>query len=132
LAGVGGHVGLSRGVVLFVLLHLERFDAVRELDELDATLETGFRDVCADLGQQVVVASRLAAEPYILESSLILSVKSKKIATCTYLAAGSLVGIGLKKKRNKLLGFLADLLPVPLVEYDAPILALFDQVGEIL
>ena len=93
---VGGHVGLAWSVLLFVLLHLERFDAVRKLDELDAALETGLCNVRANLRQQVVVTSRRAAEPYVLESVLFTLVVASSKECVAYLARGPLIRIWLQ------------------------------------
>ena len=70
LQSISRHVCLARDSLFLVLLHLQSFDTVREPDQLDTTLETGLRNVCADLGQQVVVAGSLAGQPYMLERSL--------------------------------------------------------------
>jgi hypothetical protein len=84
-------------VFILILLHLERLDAVRKLDELNTALEARFGHVCADLWQQVVVASRLAADPYVLESSLRLSVSTRdNVGTHTSLV-GRLLGSGCSK-----------------------------------
>ena len=67
---VGGHICLTRHLILLVLLHLQSLDTVRKLDKLDATLETSLGDVCTNFRQQVVVAGSLAGKPNVLKRSL--------------------------------------------------------------
>ena len=115
--GVGGHVALTGDVLVLVLLHLEGFDAVRELDELDAAAQARLGHVRADLRQDVVVGGRVAGDPDVLQGLV---------------AGGTPAGVGLQEAQDEGLGFLADFLPIALVEDDAPGAALLDQVGEVL
>ena len=114
---VGGHVAFARDVLVLVFLHLEGLDTVRELDELDAAAQPRLGDVRPDLGQDVVVSGGVAGDPDVLEGLF---------------AGGALVGVGLQKAEDEGFGFLADFLPVALVENDATCAALFDQVGKVL
>lgn len=67
---VSRHIVLLSRLALLVFLHLERLDAVRELDDFDAAAETRLGHVGLDLRQEVVVGGRLAAEPWVLECFL--------------------------------------------------------------
>lgn len=50
----------------------------------------------------------------------------------TYLAGWSLVWIWLQKQFDELLGFWTDLLPIALMENDTAVLALLNQIGQVL
>jgi hypothetical protein len=78
-----------------------------------------------------VVTSRLAAEPYMLEGILLMSAVALQGIKMPYLARRSLVRIWLQQLGNELLGLLADLFPVALVEDHATVLALFYEIGQV-
>lgn len=75
---IGGHVSLAGHIFLFVLLHLERLNAVCKPNQFDTTLEPSLCDVGANLGQQVVIAGCLATEPDVFEGVLLMLV----VVTC--------------------------------------------------
>ena len=62
---VGSNEGIVRHIRVFrvFFLCLERFDAVGELDKLDAPAELGFGVVGAQLGKKIAVRSGLSGEP---------------------------------------------------------------------
>ena len=64
------HIAHTGCVVLHVLLEFEGFDAVGQLDKLDSASEARPCDICANLGQQIVVGSGLSLEPSVFQSFL--------------------------------------------------------------
>jgi hypothetical protein len=130
---VSGHICLARHSLFLVFLHLQSFDAVRKFDKLDTALEAGLCDIRADLGQQIVVAGSLAAEPDVLQCLLVLvSPVYRQSLALPHLTRRPLVLIRLEQLCDEVLGILADFLPVALMEDNATILALFNQICEVL
>jgi len=130
---VSGHICLSRHCLFLIFLHLQSFDTVRKLDKLDTALEAGLCDIRANLGQQVVVAGSLAAEPDMLQCLLVfVSPAHEELLALPYLTGRPLVLIRLEQLCDEVFGILADFLPVALMEDNATVLALLNQVCEVL
>lgn len=130
---VSGHICLARYCLFLVFLHLQSFDAIRKLDELDTALEASLCDVRTNLGQQVVIAGSLAAKPNVLQRLLCLvSPADRKSLALPYLTRGPLVLIRLEQLCNEVLGILADFLPIALMEDHTAVLAFLNQICEVL
>lgn len=103
--------------VLIILLHLERLNAVRQLDDLDTSAQTRASNVGTDLGQQVAVAGRLTGQPGVLQG---------------FFGGDTLGRIRLQQREDEVLGVLRNIAPVALVEDDLSASALFNQIGQVL
>lgn len=71
LSGCSGSIGRRRvvgeiSILGVVFAHLERFDAVTQLDNLNTPTKPCFGNVGPELGQQVVVRGALSLEPWVI------------------------------------------------------------------